>query len=289
DLASMRERLWEAPAERPSTSPTNLPAQLTKFVGRDSELAAVKEVLLRQDVHLVTLTGPGGIGKTRLALQSAEEVADKFEGGVFYVPLASVSDPRLIAAAIAQTLGLREAGGQSPHAKLKEYLLYSLRAPVLLLLDNFEHLVAEAAQVAELLGSSTKLKLLVTSRAPLHVYGENEFPVPPLALPDAKSAIETLRQNPAVHLFAQRAKAVKPDFEINKDNAAAVATICARLDGLPLAIELAAARVKLLSPAALQSRLESRLQLLTGGARDLPLRQQTLRGAIDWSYGLLTG
>jgi predicted ATPase/serine/threonine protein kinase len=291
DLAAMRERLWEVPTRRPEIHPSNLPAQLTKFVGREGELAALKQLLLQPDVHLVTLTGPGGIGKTRLALQAAEELASHFEGGVCYVPLASVKDPKLIAATIAQTLGLRETSAQSPLARLKEHLLYSLRAPILLLLDNFEHLVAEAPQVAELLGSSTRLKLLVTSRSPLHVYGEQELPVPPLALPDTKTlpAIETLRQYPAVALFTQRARAVKPDFEINKDNAAAVATICARLDGLPLAIELAAARVKLLSPAAIQSRLEGRLQLLTGGARDLPLRQQTLRGAIDWSYGLLTG
>jgi predicted ATPase len=291
DLAAIRERLWNFPTGRPQSHPSNLPAQLTKFVGRDGELAGVKQHLLRPDVHLVTLTGPGGIGKTRLALQAAEEMASHFAGGVYYVPLASVSDPKLIAAAIAQTLGLRESGGQSPLARLKEHLLYSLRAPILILLDNFEHLVAEAPQVAELLATSMMLKLLATSRAPLHVYGEHELPVPPLTLPDTKTLppIETLQQCPAVALFTHRARAVKPDFEINKDNAAAVAAICARLDGLPLAIELAAARVKLLSPAAMQPRLESRLQLLTGGAKDLPLRQQTLRGAIDWSYGLLTG
>jgi len=186
-------------------------------------------------------------------------------------------------------LGLREIGGQSPLERLKTYLQHSLRLPMLLLLDNFEHLVAAASFVAELLASTARLKLLVTSRAPLHVYGEHEYPVPPLALPDPKlvPAVEQLTRYPAVALFIQRARAVRPDFEVNKENAAAVATICARLDGLPLAIELAAARIKLLSPSAIQARLESRLQLLTGGARDLPARQQTLRGAIDWSYGLL--
>jgi predicted ATPase/serine/threonine protein kinase len=290
DLAAMRDRLSAVPLGRSEGRPRNLPTQRTAFVGRDREEAAVRELLLRPDVHLVTLTGPGGIGKTRLGLQVAEALAAHYSNRVYYVPLAPLSDPKLIAPAIAQTLGLRETGGQSPLESLKVYLEHSLPQPILLLLDNFEHLVAEAPLVAELLTSSAKLKLLVTSRAPLHVYGEHEYPVPPLALPDPKSvpALEVLTQYPAVALFIQRARAVKPDFEVNQDNAAAVATICARLDGLPLAIELAAARIKLLSPSAMQSRLESRLQLLTGGARDLPARQQTLRGAIDWSFDLLS-
>ncbi|MGH9601964.1 MAG: ATP-binding protein, partial [Terriglobales bacterium] len=172
---------------------------------------------------------------------------------------------------------------------LKGYLQNSLRAPLLLLFDNFEHMVSAARQVSELLAVGSNLKVLVTSRAPLHVYGEHEFPVPALAVPDPRSvpAPKALVQYPAVELFLERAQAVKPDFEITRENAAAVVNICARLDGLPLAIELAAARVKLLSPSAIETRLESRLQLLTGGARDLPARQQTLRGAMDWSYGLL--
>src|SRR5437868_6450359 len=289
DLMATRDRLSEVPIGRPESRPSNLPTSRTAFVGRDREVAGVKELLLRPDVHLVTLTGPGGIGKTRLGLKVAEALADHFASGAYYVPLAPVSDPTLIPAAIAQTLGLREIGGQSPLERLKTYLQHSLRLPMLLLLDNFEHLVAAASFVAELLASTARLKLLVTSRAPLHVYGEHEYPVPPLALPDPKlvPAVEQLTRYPAVALFIQRARAVRPDFEVNKENAAAVATICARLDGLPLAIELAAARIKLLSPSAIQARLESRLQLLTGGARDLPARQQTLRGAIDWSYGLL--
>ena len=290
DLLAMRDRLSAVPIGRPESRPNNLPTPRTAFVGRDHDIVAVKEMLLRPDVHLVTLTGPGGIGKTRLGLQVVESVADHFSDGVNYVPLAPVCDPKLIAPAIAQVLGLRETGGQSPLDALKTYLQHSLRQPILLLLDNFEHLLAEAPLVAELLTSTPRLKLLVTSRAPLHVYGEHEYPVPPLALPDPKSVpdVEALTQYPAVALFIQRARAVKPDFEVNQDNAVAVATVCARLDGLPLALELAAARIKMLSPSAMEARLESRLQLLTGGARDLPARQQTLRGAIDWSYGLLS-
>ena len=290
DLVATRDRLSEVQMESPESRPSNLPTSRTAFIGRDPEITAVKELLLRPEVHLVTLTGPGGIGKTRLGLQVAEALTDHFAGGAYYVPLAPVSDPKLIAPAIAQTLGLRETGGQSPLETLKAHLQNSLRLPTLLVLDNFEHLVAEAPMVAELLASSVQLRLLVTSRAPLHIYGEHEYPVPPLELPDLKSVpeVEVLIRYPAVALFIQRARAVKPDFEVNHENAAAVATICARLDGLPLAIELAAARIKLLSPSAMQTRLESRLQLLTGGARDLPTRQQTLRGAIDWSYGLLS-
>ena len=289
DIAAIRDRLSELPPKSLQTRPSNLPVPRTAFVGRDKEVATAKELLLRQDVRLVTVTGPGGIGKTRLGLQVAGEVVDCFPSGVYFVPLAPISDPGLIASIIAQTLGVRETGGVPPLVTLKEYLQNSLRAPMLLLLDNFEHLIPAAPTVGELLNIGLKLKVLVTSRAPLHVYGEHEFPVPSLALPDPQSVAppEVLSQFSAVALFIQRAVAVKPDFEVTEDNAPAVAEICARLDGLPLAIELAAARVKLLSPAAMRTRLASRLQLLTGGARDLPVRQQTLRGAIDWSYELL--
>jgi predicted ATPase len=290
DLAAIRDRFSEKPVKQVETRPTNLPVQRTGFVGREKEAAAAKELLLRQDVRLVTVTGPGGIGKTRLAVQVASGLVERFPGGTHFVPLSSLSDPGLIASAIVQTLGIREAGGQSPLEILKGHLQDSLRAPMLLLLDNFEHLVQAAPTVAELLVMGPNLKILVTSRAALHVYGEHEFPVPPLALPDPRSMppVEVLSQYPAVALFVQRAVAAKPDFELNRENASAVAEICARLDGLPLAIELAAARVKVLSPSSMLMRLASRLQLLTGGARDLPPRQQTLRAAMDWSHDLLS-
>lgn len=289
ELAAIRDRFSEMPVKQVETRPTNLPVQRTGFVGREKEVAAAKELLLRQDVRLVTVTGPGGIGKTRLAVQVASGLVEYFPGGIHFVPLSPLSDPGLIASLIVQTLGLREAGGQSPLEILKRNLQDSLRAPMLLLLDNFEHLVQAAPTVAELLVMGPHLKILVTSRAALHVYGEHEFPVPPLALPDLRSVppVEVLSQYPAVALFVQRAVAAKPDFELNRENAPAVTEICARLDGLPLAIELAAARVKVLSPSSMLTRLASRLQLLTGGARDLPQRQQTLRAAMDWSYDLL--
>jgi predicted ATPase/serine/threonine protein kinase len=288
DLAAVRDRVAEA-STRPSESrPNNLPVQRTAFIGREHEATALRQLLSRADVQLVTLTGPGGIGKTRLALQVAADAAAEFPGGVCFVPLAAVSDDGLIVSAIAQALGVREIGNQSPQESLKEYVS-GLDQPMLLLLDNFEHLVSAAPVITQLLTTSPKLKVAVTSQAPLHVYGEHEFPVPPLALPDLKSIPmpEVLSQLPAVALFVERAQAVKREFVLTRENAAAVAAICARLDGLPLAIELAAARIKLLPPSAMLTRLESRLNLLTGGARDLPTRQQTLRSTVDWSYGLL--
>jgi len=288
DLAAVRDRLAEG-STRPSESrPNNLPVQRTAFIGREQEAAALLQLLSRADVQLVTLTGPGGIGKTRLALQVAADAAAQFPAGICFVPLSAVTDHGLIASTIAQALGVREIGNQSPQENLKEYVS-KLDQPMLLLLDNFEHLVAAAPGVAQLLTTGAKLKIAVTSQAPLHVYGEHEFPVPPLALPDLKSIpqIEVLARLPAVALFVERAQAVKREFALTRENAPAVAAICARLDGLPLAIELAAARIKLLSPSAMLARLESRLNLLTGGARDLPTRQQTLRSTVDWSYGLL--
>ena len=289
ELAAIRDRFTESSVKPAEARPTNLPVQRTAFVGREKEVAAARDILLRQDVRLVTVTGPGGIGKTRLAVEVATGLVERFPGGVHFIPLSPLSDPSLIVSAIVQALGLREAGGQSPLETLKKHLQDLSRPPMLFLLDNFEHLVRAAPIVAELLVMGPNLKILVTSRAALHVYGEHEFPVSPLALPDSRSAtpVERLSQYPAVALFVQRAVAAKPDFELNRENATAVIEICTRLDGLPLAIELAAARMKVLSPSSMRTRLASRLQLLTGGARDLPQRQQTLRAAMDWSYELL--
>ena len=290
ELAAIRDRFSEKQIKQAETRPANIPVQRTGFVGREKEVAAAKELLLRQDVRLVTVTGPGGIGKTRLALEVAKDLAETFPGGIHFVALSALRDPGLIASVIVQTLGIREAGGQPPLEILKRNFQDSQRAPALLLLDNFEHLMQAAPTVAELLTLGPNLKILVTSRAALHIYGEHEFPVPPLALPDSQSkpSVEALSEYPAVALFVQRAVAARPDFELNGQNASAVIEICTRLDGLPLAIELAAARVKVLSPASMRTRLASRLRLLTGGARDLPQRQQTLRAAIDWSYDLLS-
>jgi predicted ATPase len=289
DLATIRDRLSEAPSRHSPPRLSNLPTQRTVFIGRDREVGAVRELLLRDDVHLITLTGPGGIGKTRLGLQVAGEVVQSFPSGVCFIPLAAVSDPLLISSIIAQALGMREPGRQVTIESLKEYL-HDLRTNLLLFFDNFEHMLAAAPAVAELITIAPKLRVLATSRAPLHIYGEHEVPVPSLALPDLQStmSLQALLKNPAIALFLERAVAVKPNFELTEENALAVATICTRLDGIPLAIELAAARIKLLSPSAMQARLESRLQLLTGGAQDLPVRQQTLRGTIDWSYDLLS-
>src|SRR5947199_9159643 len=211
------------------------------------------------------MTGLVSIWYTRLVLQTAEEVAQSFSSGVFFVPLAAVSDPVLVPSIIAQALGMRETGRQVTIESLKEYL-QDLRTNLLLLFDNFEHLLAAARAAAELLTITPKLKILVTSRAPLHIYGEHEVPVPSLAVPDLRSAIspQALSKNPAIALFLGRAAAVKPSFQLTEEYAVAVATICTRLDGLPLAIELAAARIHPLSLSALEARLDSSLQLLTG-------------------------
>ena len=289
DLGAVCDRLADAPPVEWQPRPHNLPVQCTAFIGREREEEELLEMLRRPDVHLVTLTGPGGIGKTRLALQVANKMADEFGGGVCFVGLSAIGEPSLIAAAIGQVLGVHQTENKSPQESLMGYLA-GLSQPMLLVLDNFEHLVSAAEIVAQMLTAGAKLKVMVTSQAPLHVYGEYEFPVPPLELPDPKSvpALEVLSHIPAIALFVERAHAVKPQFALTKENASAVAAICARVDGLPLAIELAAARIKLLSPSAMLARLESRLNLLTGGARDLPTRQQTLRNTVEWSYGLLT-
>jgi predicted ATPase/class 3 adenylate cyclase/Tfp pilus assembly protein PilF len=266
--------------------PHNLPAQLTPLIGRAEEVVTVCDRLRRAGVRLLTLTGAGGIGKTRLALQVGAEVLDDFADGVYFVDLAPVSDPSLVASTIAQALGLQETGDQPLVERLTAYLKSK---QLLLVLDNFEHIVDAAALVEELLVAAPHLKVLITSRMVLHLYGEHEIVVPLLAVPDPTRLppLNRLSQYDAVRLFIERAQAVKADFTLTNVNAPAVAAICARLDGLPLAIELAAVRTKLFAPDALLTRLSSRLQLLTGGARTLPARQQTLRNTIDWSYNLL--
>ena len=266
--------------------PNNLPMQATAFIGREQQLQAVRTTLLRADTRLVTLTGPGGTGKTRLALQVAADLLDSFQDGVYFVALASVTDPELVASSIAQALDIREVAGRSIATSLGDALR---QKRLLLVLDNFEQVADAAPVVAELLQAATDLKILVTSRFVLHVYGERELSVPPLALPDRRAAPSAahLAQFEAVHLFVDRAQAARADFALVDENAAAVAEICQRLDGLPLAIELAAARVRALPPRAMLQRMERRLPLLTGGARDLPARQRTLRDTIAWSYELL--
>jgi predicted ATPase len=229
----------------------------------------------------------GGVGKTRLGLHIAEELLNDFADGVSFISLAPITNPDLVIPTIAQTLDLKEALDWSPLEHLKAYLR---EKHCLLLLDNFEQVVAAAPALVELLQACLHLNLLVTSRAVLHISGEHEFPVPPLAVPDLKHLpdSEILSQYAAVALFVQRARAIKPDFRLTSANAPSIAEICIRLDGLPLAIELAAARIKLLSPQALLARLSHRLQVLTGGVRDAPVRQQTLRNTLAWSYDLLT-
>jgi predicted ATPase/DNA-binding CsgD family transcriptional regulator len=238
----------------------------------------------------VTLTGTGGTGKTRFALRVGTELLEEFGDGVFFVNLAPITDAGLVAVTVAQALSLTEAGDQLVVERLKEHLRDK---KILLILDNFEQVLEAAPLVADLLSAAFHLKVLVTSRVPLHLRGEKEFPVPPLGLPpvgvrhDALRPSDQFSQYEAVRLFIERATDVKPDFQVTNENAPAIAEICSRLDGLPLAIELAAARIKFLQPQALLARLSSRLKLLTGGARDLSARQQTLRGAINWSYDLL--
>jgi predicted ATPase len=289
DLVAVDHHLSNVRAHGGAFPGSTLPSLGTPLIGRDRDVAAITRLVMRDEVRWVTLTGPGGVGKSRLSVQVASELSEPFGGAVCYVPLATIADFRLVPSAIGQALDVRLQGGESPLDALKRHLRMS-RAPLLLVVDNFEHVADAAPLITELLESAPALKVLVTSRSVLHVYAEREFPVPPLALPDRRhvARLEALAQCPAVALFVQRATAARPDFTLTAENAPAVVEICTRLDGLPMALELAAARIKMLPPAALLARLEGRLLSLTGGARDLPARQQTLRNAIEWSYGLLT-
>src|SRR5215207_9722944 len=263
-----------------------LPVPLTSFLARDQEIADVSALLRRDDVRLLTLTGPGGVGKTRLALTVAARLTGDFTDGAGFVSLAPVAHPDLVAPAVAQVLGVREAGNEPLVARLQAFLR---ERRLLLVLDNYEHVVDAAPLVTDLLGAAPDIRILVTSRTRLRLSGEHEHVVPPLALANTRGQVsyEAVADAPAVQLFIARAQAVQEAFSLTAENAAAVAAICRRLDGLPLAIELAAARVKVLSPPALLARLERRLVVLTGGGRDLPARQRTMRDAIAWSYALL--
>ncbi len=263
----------------------SLPAPLTPLVGREREIAVVCALLSRPEVRLVTLTGTGGVGKTRLALAVAAAASSDFADGICFVALAPVTEPGLVVSTIAQALGVREQGNRPLLDGLQDLLR---EKQLLLLLDNFEQLISAAPVIAQLLVAAPRLHVLVTSRTSLHLSGEHEFVVPPLSLPPPHLPdLEALSQYEAVSLFIERAQAVRSDFAMTGENAAAIAAMCQQVDGLPLAIELAARRSKLFSPQALLPRLRNRLKLLVGGAQDLPSRQQTLRATIAWSYDLL--
>jgi predicted ATPase len=275
------ESQTEAPrAKKPKH---NLPAQPTPFIGRATQLNALKELILDPDIRLVTLLGPGGMGKTRLSLQVAQAVLDHFTHGAFFVPLADDTDSNQFISRVAQQLEIRE-GGRPLLENIKDYLRDK---KLLLVLDNFEQLISAAPVVANLLVAAPQLKVITSSRIALKLQGEWEFPIPPLDVPQRELTLEELAGYESVRLFVERARAAQPNFSLTKDNASFVTEICLRLDGLPLALELAAARVKLLSPQAILARLDNQLKLLTGGARDLPSRHQTLRNTLEWSYSLL--
>lgn len=263
----------------------SLPHSRTRLIGRDAERASARTFLLDEAVPLLTLTGPGGVGKTRLALAIARDVETAFDDGIVWIDLAPLTDSALVPGALAKALGVKSA----PHQPTADMLVRHLRPrQILLLLDNCEHLIDGVADIASrLLATCPALQILATSRAPLHLRGEQEMPIDPLPLPTAASSLEIIQTNEAVLLFMERTRAVRPELTLTDQNAASVVAICQRVDGLPLAIELAAARGKVLSPAALLAQMTDRLRLLGGGQRDLPPRQRTMRDAIAWSYDLL--
>jgi predicted ATPase/DNA-binding SARP family transcriptional activator len=290
ETTALYERIRDAETEHhveyQAAGNSVLPVASTPLIGREAEVTAVVELLMRDDVKLLTVTGPGGVGKTRIALQAADDLQGHFPDGVYFVNLAPLTNPSLVESEIAGVLGIKVVPDKTPLESLVSYLQGK---QLLLLLDNFEQIAEAAPRIAKLVQSAPGVKVLVTSRIALGLRGTQEFPVPPMSLPDRHHlpALERLTGYEAIHLFVERAAALKPGFGINAGNAPAIVEICHRLDGLPLAIELAAARIKVLSPQSMLARLQSRLQLVAGKDRDVPMRQQTLRNTIDWSYNLL--